>query len=161
MAFVAGQRVLASQLNAFSIIPLAPTSTVSNGTASTGAETLDIVLGVYQPILVAGIRYKVCLDGLIGNGGAVADNYSVRIRVEESASTPTTSSTMVVESEWYCPATGTTGRTSIPLNGTYVPSVSGIHTFGCFSLRNSGSNTFTPVSPDVARQLYVMAVGIS
>src|SRR6185437_8313247 len=137
-----------------------PNSTTSNGTPtpSGGTETFDTVLGYYQCTLIAGRRYLAVSNGNHGNGTA-GELYSMQIRDSGSSSSPTTSSTLIAQSEWYCPAGGSGGRGIIPLAGSFIASTSGVHTFGVSSLRLVGSNVFTPVPGSLtgaSRELYVM-----
>ncbi len=139
-----------------------PVSTATNGTASSGtAETFDTVLGYYQCNLIAGRRYMAVCNGLHGNGNP-ADEYSVQIRNSGSSSNPTTASTLVAQSEWYCPATGSGGRGIIQLQGSFIAPTTGLNTFGMSSVRLVGTGSFTPVVGSLAgavRELFVMYLG--
>ena len=139
-----------------------PLSTSSIGTAGVGTtETFDAVLGYYQATLIAGRRYLAVCNGLIGNGTA-ADVYSVQIRNSGTSSNPTSASTLICNSEWYCPAAGTAGRNVIPLTGSFIAPATGTNTFGVSYFRTNGSGNFTPVSGNVSgalRELYVMYLG--
>lgn len=136
-----------------------PQATSSAGTAtptSGGGETFDAVLGYYQAPLVAGRRYLAVMNGLIGNGSVAADDYTIQIRNSGTSSNPTTSSTMVAQSQWYVPAAGTGGRTGIPLAGSFIAPATGLNTFGVSATRIVGTGAFTPVG---TRELYVMYLG--
>lgn len=140
-----------------------PNSTTANGTPSTGAETFDTVLGYYQCSLIAGRRYMVVCNGNHGNGTAT-ELYSLQIRNSGSSSNPTTSSTLICQSEWYCPAGGSGGRGVIPLQGTFIAPTTGTNTFGMSSQRLVGANTFTPVPGSLSgasRELFVVYLGVS
>lgn len=141
-----------------------PISTVTNGTTGAGTtETFDTVLGFYQCNLIAGRRYLAIMNGLVGNGGAVADSYSVQLRNSGAPANPTSASTLVAQSEWYCPAVGSAGRGSIPLAGSFIAPANGINTFGLSYFRIAGTQNFTPVSPSLTgavRELYVMYLGL-
>lgn len=140
----------------------APTTTTSNGTAtssSTGAEIMDSVLGTYQFQAVAGRRYEVRLNNLVLNGGA-GDVYNLRIRDSGSASTPTTSSTQVAAASWTCVNGGISGRIPLNMSGTFVAASTGTHTLAFFAVRASGSGSFTPLSGDgFNRELFVYDTG--
>ncbi len=156
MPFVAGQRVLASQLNQLGSLPAAPVSTAAGGTPTVGTtETLDIVLGTYQFTAVSGTRYTAIVNGLLGSSTA-GELYKFNIRDSGSSSAPISSSTLVAATQWYCPATGGTGQAGMQLQGTFTAGATGVHTIGVFCVRLAGANTCTPVG---ARELYVMATG--
>lgn len=140
-----------------------PTSTISAGTATSGTtETMDAVLGVYQCNLIAGRRYVALMNGLTGNLNTANDIYVCNIRNSGSSSTPTASSTLVAQSQWTAANTGTSGRTPIPLAGSFIAPSTGVNTFAMFAQRVSGTGVFTPVSPNgnvFPRELYVMYLG--
>ncbi len=142
-------------------LPTVPISTASAGTATTGTtDTLDTGLGTYQFVAVSGRRYRVKLTNLFGNGTVVNDFFACRVRDSGTSSTPTTSSTAVVDSGWTCGVTGSSGRTAIPMEDTFVASSSGTHTLGFFAQRTSGTGVFTPVSVGTgSRKLWVEDLG--
>lgn len=139
-----------------------PVSTSSIGTAGVGTtETFDAVLGYYQATLIAGRRYIAVMNGLIGNGAA-GDVYSCQIRNSGTSSNPTSASTLICNSEWYCPVAGTGGRGVIALSGSFIAPSTGVNTFGMSYFRVVGSGNFTPVSGNVSgavRELYVAYLG--
>jgi hypothetical protein len=139
-----------------------PVSTTLNGTPTSGSsEVFDAVLGYYQATLIAGRRYLAVVNGLVGNGAA-GEVYAVNIRNSGTSSNPTTSSTAVASSEWYCPVAGTGGRGTIALAGSFIAPATGVNTFGLSSVRVIGSGTFTPISSSTTgsvRELYVMYLG--
>lgn len=138
-----------------------PVSTLSSGTVTSGTtETQDAVLGTYQWNAVSGRRYAAVMNGLLGGGTVAADLYILKIRNSGSASTPTTSSTIVAASQWYCPASGGAGQTSIPLAGSFTAPASGTNTIAFFAVRAAGTGTFTPISGAIARELYVVDLGV-
>lgn len=147
---------------------IAPQSTISNGTATPtggsgpGTETFDAVLGYYPVPLVAGRRYLAVVNGLVGNGTVAADVFSIQIRNSGSASNPTSSSTLITQTEWYVPATGSSGRDGISLSGSFIAPSSGTNTFGVSATRVVGSGVFTPVvgPGNNVRELYVMYLGV-
>jgi hypothetical protein len=156
---LAGQRLSASVLSVGIVAP--PISTSVAGTPSSGTtEVFDVVLGYYQATLIAGHRYEVRMNGLVGNG-TTPDVYQVQIRDSGSTSNPTSSSTLVAQGQWFCPATGSGGRQSIPLAGTFLASSGGVHTFGMSSMRLSGTVAFTPEAPPGGgvRELFVVDLG--
>lgn len=125
-----------------------PISTGTNGTATSGTtDTIDTVLGNYQFTAIAGRRYRVVMTGLMGNGSVASDTYAIRVRDSGSASTPTTSSTAVIDTAWEPMSTGSTGRQLIPMEDTFIASSGGTHTLAFFAQRSSGTGVFTPVSP--------------
>ena len=143
-------------------LPTVPTSTTSNGTSTSGVtETMDSVLGTYQFTAVAGQRYEVKLNNLIGGATVAGDLYQLKIRDSGSASTPTSSSTLVAFSQWYCIASGGPGQTGVQLQGTFVAAGSGTHTLGFFAQRVAGTGTFAPLSGNLARELFVHELGNS
>src|SRR5579859_8003973 len=88
-------------------VQAAPVSTAASGTPTSGTtETFDAVLGTYQWNAVAGRRYMVFMNNLLGGGTVTADLYSLRIRNSGSASAPTASSTAIAFTQWYCPVNG-------------------------------------------------------
>jgi hypothetical protein len=139
-----------------------PVSTVTNGTTSVGTtETFDAVLGYYQCSLIAGRRYLATMNGLVGNGTS-GDVYTLQIRDSGSASNPTASSTLIAMGEWAPAASGSAGRQSIPLAGSFIASSTGTHTFGMSSTRISGTGAFVPIGANAGtgtRELYVMYLG--
>jgi hypothetical protein len=165
---------MASTLEAFLLAQVAglalpvtatPVSTTSNGTPTPGtggAETFDAVLGYYAVTLVAGRRYLAVVNGLVGNGTVTADVYSVQIRNSGSASNPTTSSTLITQTEWYVPAAGSSGRDGITLSGSFIAPASGVNTLGVSATRVVGSGVFTPTvgTNNNVRELYVMYLGV-
>jgi hypothetical protein len=157
---LAGEILTASMLSIG--IVAAPVSTSANGTPtpSGGAETFDTVLGYYQAAVISGHRYRVCIDGLIGNCGTASDVYLLQIRDSGSASNPTTSSTLVAQVEWTSAQSATASRIPIFLANTFVAFSTGTHTFGFSAQRTSGSGVFTPVSsPNGFREMYITDLG--
>lgn len=143
-------------------LPTVPVTTTSNGTSTSGTtETLDSVLGTYQCTLVNGQRYVATLNNLIGGATVAGDLYQLKIRDSGSASAPTSSSTLVAFSQWYCIASGGAGQTGVQLQGTFVAGSSGTHTLGFFAQRVAGSGVFTPLSGNLARELFVHEMGNS
>jgi len=134
-------------------IPVAPTTSASNGTVTSGTtETRDAVLGNYVFTAVAGRRYRAILSG----GGMLFtvanDRFAVRIRTG-GASTPTAASTL-----W-----GHDATTISPIAGTYTFDVqpsfipgAGVQTLSVFYVRISGTGTVTPTG---SREFYVEDIG--
>lgn len=151
--------VLALTNNMGQGIQATPVSTSSSGTAAGATETLDSVLGTYQWNAVAGRRYCAAVNGLAGSGTA-GELYAVRIRDSGSSSAPTNASTLVAASQWECQTSGGSGQAAITLKGSFVAGSSGTHTVGMFSVRLVGANNFTPVSTGIARELYVLDLGV-
>lgn len=134
-----------------------PLATSSNGTpTSTTVETFDAVLGYLQASLISGRRYTVECNGLVGNGNTAADNYQIQIRDSQSSSNPTSASTLISQTQWYCNVAGTPGRTGIALGQSFLCTVTGTHTFGVSAVRISGSGIFTPVGQ---RELLITDMG--
>lgn len=144
-------------------VSAAPISTSSNGTASSGTtETFDAVLGYYQATLISGRRYMAIMNGLVGNAGVAADVYTLQIRNSGTSSNPTSSSTLVAQSEWYGAVAGSGGRQGIVLQGSFIAPATGTNTFGMSSTRVAGSGSFTPVTAGNAaavRELFVIYLG--
>lgn len=159
---------LLTQIAALAVpVNAAPTSTSSAGTVTpaggsgAGTETMDAVLGTYQCTLIAGRRYMAIMNGLTGNLSVAADIYVCNIRNSGSSSTPTAASTLVAQSQWTATNTGTSGRTPIPLAGSFIAPASGLNTLAFFAQRIGGTGQFTPVSPNSGtRELLVMYLGI-
>lgn len=159
MSFVAGQRVTAAQLNAVQIIPAAPTTTLSNGTSTSGAtDTRDDVLGVYQWTAVSGLRYRAVLSNMNLSGTVVGDLYRVTIRYRGDATTPATTDTAVAVWQKYMNATAGPGQETVEPTGTFLATASGTNTIAVFTARLAGTGVGTPVSA-IARELYVELVG--
>jgi hypothetical protein len=140
-------------------------ATPNNTTSSTGTvtvsstETFDTTIGYYAVTLVSGNRYRVVYDGLVGNGNVQNDTYALNIRDSGSASNPTSSSTLIITTTWTVLNAGSSGRTLIPMRGTFVAGSGGTHTFGVSATRTGGTGAFTPItSPNSFRELYVEAV---
>lgn len=136
-----------------------PIATAASGTPTPtvgGGETFDAVLGYYQVTLISGRRYLAIMNGLIGNGSVAADDYTIQIRNSGTSSNPTTGSTMVAQTQWYVPATGSAGRVGIALAGSFIAPNTGTNTLGVSATRALGSGQFTPVGQ---RELYVMYLG--
>jgi hypothetical protein len=144
----------------------APISATANGTASSGTvDTIDTVFGTYQFTAVAGRRYRAVMTGLVCNGSVLNDVFALRIRDSNSASTPTTASTAVVDTTWECDtAAGSSGRMIEPIEDTWIAATSGTHTLGFFAQRVAGTGVFTPLSSTAqggtgARKLIVEDIG--
>lgn len=152
---LAGENLTASVLSVG--ITAAPISTGSDGPATSGTtESFDTTLGYYQATLISGHQYRAILDGAMGNGTVVGDLFNIFIRDSGSSSAPTTSSTQIAHSRWYCAVTGTNGRTTIALAMPFTASSSGVHTFGVSAARVNGSGTFNLVN---TRALFVVDLG--
>lgn len=124
----------------------APTTTASNGTATSGTtETRDAVLGDYVfsvPTVGAAWRYRVIFN--MRMSFTVADDvFLINIR-NGGASTPTTSSTIVGLGAAVARITGGPGQTTCVASGDFVPG-SGTQTLGVFVQRINGTGTCTPV----------------
>ena len=140
-----------------------PAATTSTGTATSGTtETLDAVLGTYQFNVVSGRRYQVVIDGLLGNGTVAGDVFGLRIRNSGSSSAPTSASTVVAESAWYCTGVGSAGRSGNSFTGTFLAGANGTNTIGFFAVRISGTGVYTPVSgfSGAAREMYAVDLGV-
>lgn len=146
-------------------IMAAPTTTTSTGTASSGTtDTIDTVLGNYQFTAVSGRRYKVIHSGLLSNTSVSGDTFALRIRDSGSSSTPTTSSTAVIDVVYVAQSSGTAGDFNTHMEDTFVASSSGTHTLAFFSQRLSGTGVYTPVNSTVRggtgrRALWVEDIG--
>jgi hypothetical protein len=153
----AGENATASVMQIGIPMGSTPTSTSSNGTATSGTtETFDAVLGYYQASLISGHQYEIQVNGLIGNGSVVADLYTVQIRDSQSGSNPTSASTQIAQSEWYVPAAGSSGRNSIAVSMAFVCTLTGVHVFGVSATRVIGTGVLTPIG---ARQLFIVDLG--
>jgi hypothetical protein len=140
-----------------------PTSATLNGTITSGTtETQDAVLGTYQCQLIAGRRYLATMNGLTGLTSVAGDIYLLNIRNSGSASTPTSASTLVAQSQWTSTTSSGPSRIAVPLAGSFIAPTTGLNTFAFFAQRASGTGTFTPVSPNSGgfpRELFVMYLG--
>jgi hypothetical protein len=154
---LAGENGTASVLTVGLPYDSVPLMASSNGTPTSGTtETFDAVLGYLQCSLVLGHWYRAALDDAIGNGSVAADVFTVQIRNSQSASNPTSSSTLVAQTEFYASAIGTAGRTGLVLGAPFECTVAGSNTFGVSATRQSGTGVFTPVG---SRWLYVVDLG--
>lgn len=159
---LAGEKLTASVLSIGIVATPINTTSVGTPTTGSGAETFDIVLGYYQATLINGHRYRVQLDGLIGNCGTAGDIYTLQIRDSGNSSAPTGSATLVAQTQWTSAQAGTLSRIPVPIGNTFVAAGSGVHTFGFSSTRVSGGSgsVFTPESPpSLFRELYVTDLG--
>lgn len=141
-------------------VSVAPTTTGSNGTATSGAtETMDAVLGTYQVNLIAGRRYLAIMNGLGLSGSVASDVFRVNIRNSGSSSTPTSGSTLIATTQYIVPAAGGTGQQTLLLGESFLAPVTGTNTFGMFTVRQTGTGVGTPISIGTQRELYVMYLG--
>lgn len=139
----------------------APISTSSLGTATSGTtETFDAVLGYYSASLVSGRRYRVVLDGMVGNLSVANDIFTIQIRDSQSVSNPTSASTLIAQTQYTSAGTGSASRNPCPVKGSFLSTVTGTHTFGVSATRISGTGVFTPVAPN-SRELYVEDMGVA
>lgn len=138
-------------------IPVAPTSTSSNGTTTSGTtDTLDAVLGTYTFTAIAGVRYRAMYVGGEMNTSVANDKYNHNIR-NGGASTPTSASPSVAAGSKLMPVTLSAGRQTLHVIGTFVPGA-GVVTLGLFTARSSGTGVGTPTAT-VLRELFVEAIG--
>jgi len=138
-----------------------PTSTTSAGTGSASStESRDAVLGNYSFTAVAGRRYLAVVNGIRLNGTVANDVVACRIRYNSGSSTPTSSSTLCADNQFPLPTTGSTGATSMPLQGTFVPGA-GVQTLAMFIVRTFGTGLVTPsaTAAGAARELFVIDLG--
>lgn len=145
----------------------APATSLVGGTPTTGTtEVFDSTVGFYQCALVAGRRYQAVMLGLHGNCGTAGDIYSIQIRNSGSSSNPTTSSTIVAQSQWTSTTTGSASRVPVPVANTFIAPTTGLNTFGISAVRLAGSGAFTPQPPNANgatqyyRELFVMYMGV-
>ncbi|HEV8173054.1 MAG TPA: hypothetical protein VGP91_05340 [Actinoplanes sp.] len=152
----AGQTITAAAANAIGI-PVAPTTTSSNGTAtSAGTETRDAVLGNYQFTAVAGVRYKAIISGRAPNGSVANDRYAVGLRYTVGGATPTSSSTLIGHaSSGVVVVSGGNGVASIYHDGTFIPGA-GVITICSFWTRLNGTGIITPTG---ICEMYVQGIG--
>lgn len=162
MAFTAGQRITAVSLNASTLVPVAPTTASGAGTITSGTtETRDDVLGVYQWTATSGARYRAVLD-CAGISATVADDlYQVNIRYRNDSTTPTSSDTLVAQTQALVHVAGGSGQIGIFVSGTFLATASGTNTIALFNKRNAGTGTSQILGFGSGRQLYVMVVGTS
>lgn len=153
----AGQTITSAQANALGI-PVAPTTTASNGTATSGTtETRDAVLGNYQFTAVAGVRYLVTLSGRGLNCSVVADRFACGLRYTVGGATPTSASTLIGHaSTWVPSVSGGNGVVSVLHNATFIPGA-GVITISAFFTRLNGTGIATPVG---IVELYAQGIGI-
>ena len=135
-------------------IPVDPTTTTSDGTATSGTtDTRDAVLGNYQFTAVSGRRYRIMCTFLL-NGSVANDRFICQIR-DGGGSTPTSASTSVTATSKLTVVTGSNGREGVVLSNTFTPSA-GTHTLALFLARFNGTGIGTPVG---LRELYVEDIG--
>lgn len=138
---------------------LAPTTSSSNGTASSGTtETRDAVLGNYVftvPTSAAAWRYEVCYNNAKINASVADDLYEFRIR-DGGASTPTSASTLIAAAAAPVHVAGGSGQPTVLVRGTWVPTA-GTHTLSVFLVRLAGTGVGTPIAPTtgISRELFV------
>ncbi|ANN16259.1 hypothetical protein SD37_11785 [Amycolatopsis orientalis] len=133
MAFAAGQKVRASDLNALNdglVEDLYRTANSASGIAAT-----DTVLDFVTAVLTAGRTYRLEWSGDMVGAGAVA-TYSFRVRYIAAASLTVAGSTIVRRKTWEIKAAGghepqfVTGRFTAPTTDTYSVGVSVIRLLG-------------------------------
>ena len=162
--WVAGEFVTAAEMNTevrdnltalgAGIIPVAPTTTFSAGTASAGADVLDTVLGTYVFTAIAGHRYQARCDSVAMTSSVLNDVVGMHIR-NGGASTPTAASTIVATMagvKMDC-------NVGLPINvafaGSFVPGA-GTQTLGLFTSRVTGTGAESTTG---FRELYVIDLG--
>lgn len=152
----AGQTITAAAANALSV-PVVPTSTGSNGTATSGTtETRDAVLGNYQFTAVAGVRYWATISGRGLNCTVVGDRFSVGLRYTVGGATPTSASTLIGHtSTWVPSVSGGNGVVTLHHSASFIPGA-GLITISSFWTRINGTGIATPVG---ACEMYVEGVG--
>lgn len=154
---LAGENGTASVLTVGLPYGTAPLTTGSNGTATSGTtETFDAVLSYLAMTLVLGHWYRVVLDGAIGNGSVLADVFTIQIRNSQSASNPTSASTMVAQTEYYVAGAASAGRDGYFVAAPFQCTVAGSNTFGVSATRVAGTGVFTPLG---TRSLHVTDMG--
>lgn len=152
---LAGESLTASVLSVGTVA--APLNTTASGTPTSGTtEVFDAILGYYQVTLINGHTYRASVNGLQGSGTVAGDLYNIFIRDSGNSSNPTSASTQIAHSRWYCPAVAGAGQSSIVLAMSFVAAGSGVHTFGVSAARVSGTGVFTPVN---TRELLIEDLG--
>lgn len=138
-------------------IPAAPTTTASNGTATSGTtEIMDAVLGVHQFNALANVRYRMTFGGRGLSGTVVSDRFAYNMRYTVGGATPTAASTAVHHSgTTVIPVAGGNGVVTNFLSSTFIPGA-GLITVGVFWARLAGTGVGTPTG---IAELYAEAIG--
>jgi hypothetical protein len=152
----AGQTITSAQANALGI-PVTPTVTGTNGTATSGTtETRDAVLGNYQFTAVAGVRYWATISGRGLNCTVVADRFACGLRYTVGGATPTSASTLIGHaSTWVPSVSGGNGVVTLYHGATFIPGA-GVITISSFWTRLNGTGIATPVGQC---EMYVQGIG--
>jgi hypothetical protein len=154
MAFSAGNRLTAAELNALpQVVAYQPTSSAGSATSGT-TDTIDSILGTVSVVADGATRYRIEMINAMGSSSVANDHYQLRIR-DGGAATPTTASTEIARTDWKPVATGGAGQEGINLSNIVVLSA-GTHTFGFFAQRDLGTGVFTPTGD---RRLTVSTAG--
>lgn len=140
MAFAAGNKLLASELNALpQVVDIA--KTVTDGTISSGTtDTLDAIMGTIQIVADGNTNYEISLrNAFIAASGSGVDHCLARIR-DGGASTPTSASTEIALWPFQPNGVSSLGQEGAVLSVVVTPSA-GTHTYGCFIQRSGGTST--------------------
>jgi hypothetical protein len=141
MTFSAGNKLLASELNALPQI-VDSQATSASGTVSSGTtETFDAVIGNIQIVADGNTQYVIESTNAIFAGTVVADHFLCRIR-DGGAAAPTTGTpgTAVAITPIRVAATSGAGQEGFIVRNRFTPTA-GTHIFGLSLTRDSGTGT--------------------
>lgn len=141
--FAAGNKLLASELNALPRV-IDRVSSSSGGTTTSGTtDTLDTVLGTVSCVADGTTYYRVELLNLQASSSVANDHYVMTIK-DGGASTPTSASPEIARTLWRDQAAGGPGQEGFYVGNTVLLSA-GTHTFGVFAVRDAGTGVFSPI----------------
>jgi hypothetical protein len=141
--FAAGNKLLASELNALPRV-IDRVSNSASGTITSGTtDTMDIVLGTVSCVADGSTYYRIELLNLQASSSVANDHYVITIK-DGGASTPTTLSTEIARTLWRDQASGGPGQEGFYVGNTVLLSA-GTHTFGMFAQRDAGTGIFSPI----------------
>ena len=157
MPFAAGNKLLASELNALpQVIDWVATS--SNSTSSSGStEIFDAVLGTVQIVADGSTQYDVELVNAFMAPGVAGDHFLLRIR-DGGAVAPTTGTpgTEIAYSPWRAQVSGGAGAQEGVILRARITPTAGTHIFAVSIARDVGTGTAIYAG---ARQLIARTAG--
>lgn len=139
MTFSAGNKLLASELNALPQIVDSQATSSSSPASSGTTETFDTVIGNIQIVADGNTQYDIELINSIFAGTVAADHYLVRIRDGGSAAPTTgTPGAEIANTPIRPAATSGGGQEGFIVRNRFTPSA-GTHIFGVSITRDAGT----------------------
>lgn len=139
------------------VAPGTPGSTRNNGTPTAAGNLIrDDVLGAYTFTALAGYQYRIVCDGVLLNGSAVGDVFSIQLRIAAGTDAPGGSATAVAATQATIAVTGSAGRQPIDLGGPWTCPATGVYSAAFFMQLSQGTGFGTPVSAVANRSLYAV-----